>query len=84
MEPTALEQAESVDMLRVLEHGHRVRLVETPFNTHAVDTPADLAFVESLMAQDPLTAQYLAKQHERHLDEMEGPRLGALYAAGSR
>ena len=60
LEPTALEQAESVDMLRFLEHGYRVRLIETEFNTHAVDTPADLAMVESLMRQDPLTNQYLA------------------------
>lgn len=56
--PTPLELIESIDMLRVLEHGHRVRLVETPFKTHAVDTPADLARVESRMLSDPLVAAY--------------------------
>ena len=61
LEPTALEQAESVDMLRFLEHGYRVRMVETEFNTHAVDTPADLALVESLIERDPLTVSFLAK-----------------------
>ena len=61
LEPTALEMAESVDMLRALEHGYRVRLVETPFNTHAVDTPADLAMVESLMAQDPVAQSYVGQ-----------------------
>ncbi len=59
LEPTPLEQAESIDMLRILEHGYRVRLVETDVNTHAVDTPADLALVESLMRDDPLVALYV-------------------------
>lgn len=64
LEPTPLEQAESIDVLRILEHGYRVRLVETDVNTHAVDTPADLALVESLMRRDPLVAQYIVKPKE--------------------
>ena len=59
LEPTPLELAESVDMLRFLEHGYRVRLVETDVASHAVDTPADLALVESLMRVDPLVARYM-------------------------
>jgi len=47
--PTPLERAESIDMLRILEHGRRVRLVETTVETHAVDTPEDLQLVETLM-----------------------------------
>ena len=47
--PTELERAESIDMLRILEHGRRVRLVETTVETHAVDTPKDLRLVERLM-----------------------------------
>lgn len=46
---TPLERAESIDMLRLLEHGKSVRLVETLVTTHAVDTPADLRLVETLM-----------------------------------
>lgn len=61
LEPTPLEQAESVDMLRILEHGYRVRLVETMVNTHAVDTPSDLVLVESLMLNDPLVAEYSSR-----------------------
>jgi len=46
---TPLERAESIDMLRLLEHGRNVRLRETLVATHAVDTLADLKLVESLM-----------------------------------
>ena len=45
LEPTQLEIAESVDMLRILEHGFNVRMVLTDYETHSVDTPADLALV---------------------------------------
>ena len=56
--PTPLEQLESIDMLRLLEHGMQVKMVPTEFNTQAVDTPEDLARVEKLMAADPLLSQY--------------------------
>ena len=59
LKPTPLEQAESIDMLRFLEHGQQVRLVETEFETHAVDTPEDSIKVENLMRHDPLTRQYI-------------------------
>lgn len=59
LEPTPLEQAESIDMLRLLEHGYKVRLVETDYDTHAVDTPADRELVERLMRDDPLVKQYV-------------------------
>ena len=49
MEPTPLEIAESVDMMRVLEHGMSVRMVPTKHKTHAVDTLDDLKKVERLM-----------------------------------
>lgn len=49
MTPTPLEIAESVDMMRILEHGLKVRMVPTKHETHAVDTPEDLNKVERLM-----------------------------------
>ena len=55
---TPLEQAESIDMLRLVEHGVPVRLVHKECDTHAVDTPADLALVEELMRFDPLMSSY--------------------------
>jgi CMP-2-keto-3-deoxyoctulosonic acid synthetase len=36
-------------MLRLLEHGRSVRLMETLVATHSVDTPADLQLVETMM-----------------------------------
>lgn len=56
--PTPLEQLESIDMLRLLEHGMQVKMVPTEYNTQAVDTPEDLARVEKLMASDPLLSRY--------------------------
>jgi 3-deoxy-manno-octulosonate cytidylyltransferase (CMP-KDO synthetase) len=49
--PTPLEIAESVDMMRVLEHGGKVRMIPTKHASFAVDTPADLVRVEALMAK---------------------------------
>jgi len=56
--PTPCEIAESIDMLRFLEHGLPVRMIETAFNTHAVDTTGDLEHVSKLMQNDPLMKRY--------------------------
>jgi 3-deoxy-manno-octulosonate cytidylyltransferase (CMP-KDO synthetase) len=48
--PTPIEIAESVDMMRVLEHGKKVKMVPTKFQTNPVDTPDDLLRVEKLMS----------------------------------
>jgi 3-deoxy-manno-octulosonate cytidylyltransferase (CMP-KDO synthetase) len=56
---TPIEIAESIDMMRFLEHGRSVRLVETNVATHSVDTPADLQKVEELMNDDVLMRQYV-------------------------
>jgi 3-deoxy-manno-octulosonate cytidylyltransferase (CMP-KDO synthetase) len=44
--PTPLEIAESVDMMRILEHGLKIKMVKTKHLTHAVDTPQDLIKAE--------------------------------------
>jgi 3-deoxy-manno-octulosonate cytidylyltransferase (CMP-KDO synthetase) len=46
---TPLEITESIDMMRVLEYGMKVRMVPTKHQTHAVDTAEDLKKVEKLM-----------------------------------
>ena len=51
MEPTPLEIAESIDMMRILEHGSKVHMVLTEYSTHAVDTTQDLIMVEKMMTK---------------------------------
>ena len=68
LEPTPLELAESVDMMRFLEHGYKVRMVETEFDTRAVDTPEELEEVQELMRTDALTLQYLGDLQDEQVD----------------
>lgn len=54
LEPTVLEQVESLEQLRWLEHGYRIRVVETKcqdneFSGFSVDTPEDLARAEAML-----------------------------------
>jgi len=49
--PTPLEIAESVDMMRVLEHGVKVRMIPTEYQTHAVDIPENLKIVEKKIVE---------------------------------
>ena len=56
--PTPLEIVESIDMLRLLEHGYRVKMVVTEFETQSVDTPDDLWKVEEIMKTDSLFQTY--------------------------
>ena len=46
LEPTTLEQLEQLEQLRALEHGHRIKLLETLHDTIGVDTPEDLRRAE--------------------------------------
>ncbi len=57
--PTPLEVAESVDMMRVLEHGMKVKMIPTKYDTHAVDTTQDLERVSEILKQDSLVKTYL-------------------------
>jgi 3-deoxy-manno-octulosonate cytidylyltransferase (CMP-KDO synthetase) len=49
MPPTPLEVIESIDMMRIIESGFKVKMVPTKYTTHAVDTKDDLLYVERLI-----------------------------------
>lgn len=48
-----LEDIEDIEILRVLEAGHRVQMIEIPPSGIAVDTPEDLARAQSYLRQNP-------------------------------
>lgn len=50
LKPTKLEINESVDMMRVLENGLNIKMIETKFKTQAVDTREDAKKVELLLS----------------------------------
>ena len=58
MPETPLERIESVDMMRILEHGEPVRMVAVETDSLSVDTPEDLARVVEMMREDSLRSQY--------------------------
>ena len=58
--PTPLEQIESLEQLRVLENGYRIRVIEThcadnEFSGFSVDTPADLDRAEAMLRERGMT-----------------------------
>ena len=58
LEETPLVVAESIDMLRLLEHGLKVKIKETTRDVHAVDTKEDHLKVEKMMLEDGLRGHY--------------------------
>ena len=48
--PTPLESRESLEQLRALEHGYRIRVVKVSSKSIGVDTPEDLERVRRIMA----------------------------------
>ena len=59
MEPTPLEIIESVDMMRILENGGKVKMLPTKYETKAVDTKEDLERVVEMMKEDKLVKTYI-------------------------
>lgn len=48
--PSPLEQAEQLEQLRALWHGHKIKLLETEHDTIGIDTADDLKRVEKVLA----------------------------------
>jgi 3-deoxy-manno-octulosonate cytidylyltransferase (CMP-KDO synthetase) len=50
--PTVLEQSEALEQLRALEHGIRIKAIETHYDSVGVDTLDDLERVRKIFADD--------------------------------
>lgn len=59
MKETPLEIIESVDMMRILENGLKVKMIPTDKQTYAVDNETDLQNVIDRMRTDVLLKEYL-------------------------
>lgn len=49
LQPTPLEVSESLEQLRALEHGYRIKVLKTDFKSIGVDTPEDLELINKLL-----------------------------------
>ncbi len=49
LKPAPLERTESLEQLRALEYGHRIKVLKTDFQSIGVDTPEDLEKVNQLL-----------------------------------
>jgi 3-deoxy-manno-octulosonate cytidylyltransferase (CMP-KDO synthetase) len=51
LEQTELEKLEALEQLRALEHGYRIKVVETEYDSVEVDTPAELERVKQILTE---------------------------------
>lgn len=58
MAETPLEIDESVELLRAIEHGIRVKAIQSPFESVAVDTERDRLRAEAAMRDDEIFGRY--------------------------
>ncbi|MCG8634094.1 MAG: 3-deoxy-manno-octulosonate cytidylyltransferase [Desulfobacterales bacterium] len=58
LEESPLELQESVEMLRAMQHGYKVRMVPSGYMSKSVDTEEDRLAVEKMMANDPVYPKY--------------------------
>ncbi|MBF0465909.1 MAG: 3-deoxy-manno-octulosonate cytidylyltransferase [Nitrospirae bacterium] len=64
--PTPLEQVESVDMMRAVEHGYKVRTAVVKGIMIGVDVPDDVGRVENILDNDPLLEKYIKNVKQFH------------------
>ena len=59
MKPTKYEIAESIDMMRIIENGEKVKMIEIKDEVISVDNPKDLKKSINLIKKDNFTQKYI-------------------------
>lgn len=59
LSPTPLEELESVDMMRAIEHGYKIRAVLSSTPTVSVDVPEELEIARGMLEKDALRSRYM-------------------------
>ncbi|XP_054815855.1 3-deoxy-manno-octulosonate cytidylyltransferase, mitochondrial isoform X1 [Prosopis cineraria] len=55
LQPTPLQLEEDLEQLKVLENGYKMKIIKVDHDAHGVDTPEDVAKIESLMRERNLS-----------------------------
>ena len=58
LDATNLEMQESIEMIRALQHGYKVRMVPSHYISKSVDTNSDRKEVEEIMKTDKVYMRY--------------------------
>ena len=58
LKSTPLEIIESIDMMRLIENGRKVKIVLTENDTYSIDVPEDVNKVIQVMKTDKLSKTY--------------------------
>ena len=58
LKSTPLEIIESIDMMRLIENGRKVKIVLTENETYSIDVPEDVNKVIEVMKTDQLSKTY--------------------------
>lgn len=61
MEPTPLEMSESIEQLKFLELGHKIRSIMTPFSYPSINLPEDVEIVSEILLTDNKQVEVLQK-----------------------
>ena len=58
LEKTPLEASESIEMLRAIEHGYKIKMIKVDSTCSSVDNPDQRQIVEQIMLDDPIWPLY--------------------------